>query len=48
MSTFATGWIERGIKLATAAAALAAAAFLVLVVADEDSFDGIDDLPASP
>ena len=28
MSTFATGWIERGIKLATAAAALAAAAHL--------------------
>ena len=29
-------------------AALAAAAFLVLVVADEDSFDDVDDLPASP
>ena len=29
-------------------AALAVAAFLVLVVADEESFDGIDDLPASP
>ena len=29
-------------------AALAAAAFLILVVADEDSFDDIDDLPASP
>jgi len=28
VSTFATGWIERGIKLATAAAALAAAAHL--------------------
>ena len=29
-------------------AVLAAAAFLVLVVADEDSFDDVDDLPASP
>lgn len=29
-------------------ALLAAAAFLVLVVADEDSFDDADDLPASP
>jgi hypothetical protein len=29
-------------------AALAAAAFLILVVADEDSFDDVDDLPASP
>ena len=29
-------------------AALAAAAFLVLVVLDEDSFDDVDDLPASP
>ena len=29
-------------------AALAAAAFLLLVVADEDSFDDVDDLPASP
>jgi hypothetical protein len=29
-------------------AALAAAAFLVLVVADEGSFDDVDDLPASP
>jgi len=29
-------------------ALLAAAAFLVLVVADEDSFDDVDDLPASP
>lgn len=29
-------------------AVLAAAAFLILVVADEDSFDDVDDLPASP
>ena len=29
-------------------ALLAAAAFLILVVADEDSFDDVDDLPASP
>ena len=29
-------------------AALAAAAFMILVVADEDSFDDVDDLPASP
>ena len=29
-------------------AVLAAAALLVLVVADEDSFDDADDLPASP
>jgi hypothetical protein len=29
-------------------ALLAAAAFLILVVLDEDSFDDIDDLPASP
>jgi hypothetical protein len=29
-------------------AVLAAAAFLVLVVADEESFDDVDDLPASP
>lgn len=26
----------------------AAAAFLILVVLDEDSFDDVDDLPASP
>ena len=29
-------------------ALLAAAAFLILVVVDEDSFDDVDDLPASP
>lgn len=29
-------------------ALLAAAAFLILVVADEDSFDDVDGLPASP
>ena len=29
-------------------AVLAAAAFLILVVADEEIFDDVDDLPASP
>jgi hypothetical protein len=38
----------RGNSFVLILALLAAATALVLVVADEDSFDDLDDLPASP